>query len=62
MLGVGQQYNTIVVLARGQHLAQMKNLHSRLQEAADAVSSQAKFRFNVARRACLNLQEVPSQQ
>ena len=62
MLGVGQQYNTVVVLARGQYLAQMKDLHSRLQEAAAAVSSQAKFRFNVMQRACLNLQEVPSQQ
>lgn len=54
MLGVGKQYNTIVVSARGEHLKQLSDLEGHLRQSALSVSDQAKLRFNVGRRATLD--------
>ena len=58
MLGVGRQYNTIIVSARGQHLRGMHDFESQLQRAASEVSHQVKMRFKVDRRATLDFREV----
>lgn len=58
MLGVGPQYNTIVVAARGQHML-TDGLKAKLQAAALATATAAKYRFEVAKRATLDFRELP---
>ena len=58
MLGVGKQYNTIVVSARGQHLEVLPDFERHLQKAASNVSHTAKMRFKVERRATLDFREL----
>ena len=58
MLGVGKQYNTIVVSARGRRLEALHDFESHLQQAASQISHQAKMRFKVDRRATLDFREL----
>lgn len=58
MLGVGKQYNTIVVSARGQHLQALPDFETKLQHAAAKISHLVKMRFKTERRATLDFREV----
>lgn len=53
-LGVGKQYNTIVVAARGQHLQSLPDFETKLQHAARTTADAAKLRFRVEERAALD--------
>ena len=58
MLGVGKQYNIVVVAARGHHLREMTNLPDKLQATSQAVGQQAKFRFSAAEKAAKDFIDV----
>lgn len=58
MLGVGKQYNTIVVSARGHLLQKATELESDLRTAALDISTRVKMRFPVERRATLDFREL----
>jgi len=58
MLGVGPQYNTIIVAARGKHLL-TANLEAKLRTAALSTAKDAKYRFEVAEKATLDFRELP---
>jgi hypothetical protein len=58
MLGVGPQYNAIIVAARGQHML-TANLKAQLQIAALSTAKDAKYRFEVAEKATLDFRELP---
>jgi len=58
ILGVGPQYNSIVVAVRGQHML-TSNLKAKLQAAALSTAKDAEYRFEVAERATLDFRELP---
>lgn len=58
MLGVGKQYNTIVVTARGQHLHVKADFQQNLKQAATEVAELIKLRFKVGARATLDFRDL----
>ena len=58
ILGVGPQYNSIVVAARGVHML-TPGLEAKLQAAALKTAQAAKYRFDVAAKATLDFRELP---
>ena len=58
MLGVGKQYNTIVVSARGRQLVALHEFEGHLRQAASEISHHCKIRFKVDRRATLDFREL----
>lgn len=60
MLGVGRQYNTVVVAAKGRHLRELgPDLPQHLKSAAARAARVGKFRFEAGKRAVLDFVEVP---
>lgn len=59
MLGVGKQYNTVAVVARGKHFSAMADIPTEIATAAEAVGRSAGFRFQAAKRAIMDLVAVP---